>query len=603
MTMEGTRASSRLTNVAAVSEKLKADEPTLNRLKTGAGDVFCVKITGSDQMICCYLSSTKSDSDSKYMLCVPAAHNYPSSWLKGNQGFNVKAKLKSLFSSKEQQILDLEKIKSTTSTTPNCYCNKGEMQSYDVDEMSSLLRSLNSSVILLRSTFLDKTNEVKEYLWYGESDLGVVNHNSETPLHICCRHDYVKTFNALVRRGFDFNKQDTNGKVAFQYAIENNSEQIIYYLLGHGSSLINDDDCELLITYFQQNSSASPVSVLDSMKRLNLKSNIQIKFQQFICENITKFSHHKNCVTENNVSLLMWMIIHSNHNVPVGIHKLFRCDPDVNIVDSRGHTALYTAIYNVKSDLVTLLLEAGADTNAIAFPITSNNQLDHSKPLNAYKYAVSRLEKIKPTWDMLDEFGFDFKESDRTIIINLYTNSKSIVESIVERLEENETLDKSDVAEVAEVAEVADVVDVAKVESDDEFIIIDLPQNSLTSDKSTLVPEPANIHTDFRSKGDDEDVRVVVPSGGLISSEKHQNSQEQESTASPSQSNVREKNEACQSSVEKKLKVSERKPTDTRKKAPFSLRKNRAVKAGKESPVDKIIANQRIFEHINDDFL
>ncbi len=381
-----------------IVEKLQKKEKELDILLHNSGEVFVVRVNEqADGKVCCFLKEVKTKGKAHYELCNPENHAFQNSWCIAEPRPSPNP-----FSMFKTNYLDLELVQKnfTVPRESACKCDKANMKKIPVQEMSQKLQNLNSSFLLLSRNFLKQTEAVKTYIERGEPYLGVVTDDLKTPLHLCCWFNELETFKLLVSYGFDFSKKDISGKLAFQYVFEGErNSKMIDYFLGEGG--------RLLINYFAMENSSSPVSVIESIRVQLLSSNCYMTtedrstfmdFLRFTAENIGQFKHHLNSVSENNISLLKWLVRYDIHaNFEKEIDTVLALKPVVDKTDHQGYTALHNAVVHGRIETTKKLLSAGADPTKRVHPLNPNvkHGTDVSKKVDAHGLAVYKLNLAK----------------------------------------------------------------------------------------------------------------------------------------------------------------------------------------------------------------
>ena len=228
-----------------------------------------------------------------------------------------------------------------------------------------------------------KNNKNKEFIEIFNSILKNSSNNSKSNI-------VVTNIDSLIKKGFNLDMQDKDGKTPLMIAVEKNNIEIVKLLYNKGCNLDIQDkkgDTALIFSLRYRNHSILKFLV-DKGSNLNIREK-DGETALIICASIFNtitfakiFIEKGNCdlnIQDNNgITALSHAVVNNNSNLT---KLLIENHADLNIQDNTGKTALIHAVVTYNFDLTKLLIENRADLNiqdntgktALSHAVNSNN--------------------------------------------------------------------------------------------------------------------------------------------------------------------------------------------------------------------------------------
>ena len=219
--------------------------------------------------------------------------------------------------------------------------------------------------LLMMSIFL-KLDDISSYLIVNGIDFTLKNKYNETAMHFCAMHGNLYIMKMLYERGADINVTNIRSHTPLIVSCGNKHTMCVKFLINNGSDInVKDYKNDNLLHICIQNDS------YDILLYLLVKK----------CNTI----NDKN----NNGGTALFFAAEKNKFEYVKLLLKYGADPNINNINYRNESALYYAVKNNNYQMVKLLIDHNADYNN-RLHLTSVG-LTHIHSNNVQKYGESIL--------------------------------------------------------------------------------------------------------------------------------------------------------------------------------------------------------------------
>ncbi len=184
------------------------------------------------------------------------------------------------------------------------------------------------------------SDELVEYILRHILITDARNIYGQTPLHLAAMNCTVKTLSALLNSGFNLNLKDENGKTPYDYAIENEKPENADYLESYENS------SEYRTKYSRY-----------KIHRAVCNNNIHYLFEKINSSNVNEYDYF-------GKSAMYYAIV---LGYPKIVELLYKKGANIDKVDENNHSALLIATYSENVEIIKYLLIHGADPNEIYY--------------------------------------------------------------------------------------------------------------------------------------------------------------------------------------------------------------------------------------------
>ena len=186
--------------------------------------------------------------------------------------------------------------------------------------------------------------------------------SGDTALHLACKHQHSDIVRLLIGRSADVNKSNLDGRTPLHIACENSNLPIITILVEHDADLNAKDNFDNSALHFIAESKNDVILSEDCLKYLLKQKNIDA-----ISYNAVDASPLHVAIVRKRATIAKILIESLENTEQQNAH--------INHPDIGKMTPLMLAIYGKNVELSEMLLNAGANPNAIIY---SDNHIDNN---------------------------------------------------------------------------------------------------------------------------------------------------------------------------------------------------------------------------------
>ncbi|OGW35658.1 MAG: hypothetical protein A2X58_14065 [Nitrospirae bacterium GWC2_56_14] len=230
--------------------------------------------------------------------------------------------------------------------------------------------------------------EIVELLHKAGADINAVT-SLDNPLTIAIRMRNNDIVRYLVRAGAAVNGAAQGGVSSLAAAVEQGDAEIISLILGAGADVKNKDGGQALLWAAREGQQEITASLIQKRVSLNIKTTegktaIRVAFDHNHAEIMRMLLNTSMELGKDDAKeILPWA---AGHGEAESVRALVRRKVDLNAMNLRYHFALDEAVKAERTDIVRILLQAGADPNRkTAYPVlinaVSGNRLEAARLL------------------------------------------------------------------------------------------------------------------------------------------------------------------------------------------------------------------------------
>jgi ankyrin repeat protein len=376
------------------------------------------------------------------------------------------------------------------------------------------LKQLNEKI--LRASGDGNVEEI-EKLFTCSPDISALSrygYSSSTPLHEASKNGYIEVVKLLIKKGFNVNNLDREGKTALYEACKNGHSEIIKILIGAGADTNTFTKHELSSNTPLHEASKNnhgeaikvmleagiDVDVINSNGFTPLHEACRLTKKKAI-EELIKGGANVNFI-EYSDGLNPLHLCSKNGDFE-GVEKLIEAGANINISDKEGNTPLHNAILSGEIKAVKILLSYGANPDQII-------KLGNLKDLG------QDLAMQKQTTQALFDYGSDITAlKDKLLSAELgeFIDSLNESESIAKRDQELIKLNQERETNIARVAEFV------RLKEAKEQQLIDAINSGNTDEIIKLVTQE-NVNVNFFNESKQNPLLTALANNELSEEEK-----------------------------------------------------------------------------------
>ena len=309
---------------------------------------------------------------------------------------------------------------------------------------------------LLEAIWCNNTSEVTKLIEEGAdvNKIGIVSEDEPiSPLSLACKMGHVDIVNILIQRKVDLNMSGHDGKTALHYTCEGDERrdekkedlmEILRLLIKNGANMeaMNNMGCTPLFSACEVDDVDMVKILVQSCCRVNVQSVNGDSPMKVACRNAKFWTYwHSREMSMNSAQSnpnyfppvqITKILLHASADIteatllPTAVQfgdltlvkELIELGMDINMLDDNMCTPLGSACscVNVKTEVVKLLLDHGADVNR-------GGGWKKQKPI-IFAYVHNSVNKIK----LLLSFGATLTRDEMTNLVSL-SFSKSVLEN------------------------------------------------------------------------------------------------------------------------------------------------------------------------------
>ena len=218
----------------------------------------------------------------------------------------------------------------------------------------------------------------------NRANVNAVSNFGQTPLHLACQQSSVEIVAALITSGANVERKDGDGRSPLSMACMCNQTEIVKYLVQEAGADVNSlDSClnspllhavnsglslnpDLIRIVLEAGGNANHTNHLGSsaiftiVRRSSEHSLEGLLSLDSLIEHGADLNQHDRQIRDQKETALHLSISRGQDSLT---EKLIRCGADVNARNERGFSPLHRVARQEKTDLVKLLVAAGADVS------------------------------------------------------------------------------------------------------------------------------------------------------------------------------------------------------------------------------------------------